>query len=96
MLMSLTDHRDTQLPRATHDKFIIRIAAMRTHCYTTFGSAEEARLRCALHIFLGEFAHCMDCSREKLVRFSAHYIALPRQRQRDALLARWADAVIAP
>ena len=52
ILMSILAHRDSKLmaPRATRDEFITRLAAVRAHGDTTFGSAEEARLRCDFHI----------------------------------------------
>ena len=75
-LMHLLGRRDVEplAPRVTCDGFISRLLAARTHCDMTFGSAEEARLRCALHILLGEVAHCAGTSRGVLVRFSAHCI----------------------
>ena len=84
-LMHWTAHGNIELmaPRATRDGFLFRLMAARTHCDMTFGSAEEARLRCDLHVLLGEVAHCAGVSRGVLVRFSAHHIERIRQRERD-------------
>ena len=61
LLMSLLAREMSQViaPRATRNALIIRLEAVRNHCDMIFGSAEEARLRCAFHGLLGEVAPCV-------------------------------------
>ena len=60
--------------RATRNGLSARLLAARTHCDLTFGSVEESRLRCDLHVLLGEVAHCAGFSRGVLVWSCGEYL----------------------